>query len=63
MNKDYFEGKWHQLKGTLRQQYGKLTDDDVQVINGKFENLVGKIQEKYGVGRDEAEKMVEKWQG
>lgn len=56
MNKDILEGNWTQLKGKVRENWGKLTDDDVDEIAGKKENFVGKIQERYGIERDEAEK-------
>lgn len=48
MNNDQFEGKWDQLKGNVREKWGKLTDDDMEQAKGKRENLVGKIQEHYG---------------
>ena len=56
MNKDIFEGNWKQLKGKVQQQWGKLTDDDLDVIDGKRTELAGKLQERYGYGKDEAEK-------
>ena len=62
MNKDIIEGNWKQLKGKVREQWGKLTDDDLDVIAGKREILAGKIQERYGVSRDEADKHVKEWQ-
>jgi len=61
MNRDTLEGKWKQLKGNVREQWGKLTDDDVEKIAGKYENLVGRIQERYGITKDEAEKKIEEW--
>lgn len=61
MNWDEISGKWTQLKGKARQQFGKLTDDDMAQINGKREELVGKIQERYGIGKEEAEKRVDQW--
>ena len=54
MNWDRIEGNWTQLKGKVREQWGKLTDDDIDVIAGKREQLSGKIQERYGIARDEA---------
>ena len=62
MNKDTLEGNWKQLKGKAKEQWGKLTDDDLDVIDGKREQLAGRIQERYGVTREEAEKQVEQWQ-
>ncbi|MBK1852067.1 CsbD family protein [Marinobacter sp. 1-4A] len=56
MNNDIVDGKWKQLKGKVRENWGKLTDDDVDKIGGKREHFVGKIQEKYGMKKDEAEK-------
>ncbi len=61
MNKDTFEGKWKELRGDVRKQWGKLTNDDVEKIAGSYEQLVGKIQQKYAVAKDEAKKMVERW--
>lgn len=61
MNRDTLEGKWKQLKGNVREQWGKLTDDDVEKIAGKYENLVGRIQERYGITKDEAQKKIEEW--
>ncbi|WP_010140891.1 CsbD family protein [Oceanicola sp. S124] len=58
MNWDRIEGNWKQVKGEAIAQWGKLTDDDVDVINGRREQLVGKIQERYGIAKDEAEKQV-----
>src|SRR5687768_6956976 len=55
MNKDIAAGQWKQLKGKVREQWGKLTDDEIDQIADRYENLVGKIQEKYGIARDEAE--------
>ncbi len=62
MNWDRIEGNWKQVKGRARQQWGKLTDDHLDVINGKREALAGKIQETYGIGKDEAERQVKDWE-
>ncbi len=62
MNWDQVEGQWKQIKGKVVEQWGKLTHDDLDVISGKREQLAGRIQERYGVTREEAEKQVEKWQ-
>lgn len=61
MNWDTIEGKWKQMKGSVKQQWGKLTDDDLDVIAGKKDVLVGKLQERYGITRDEATKQVRDW--
>jgi uncharacterized protein YjbJ (UPF0337 family) len=52
MNWDRIEGNWHQLKGNVQQQWGKLTDDHLHVLAGRRDNLVGKIQERRGVSKD-----------
>lgn len=59
---DQVEGNWNQFAGKVKQRWGKLTDDDVTVINGKRQELVGKIQERYGIAKAEAEKQVDEWQ-
>ena len=61
MNKDIFKGHWHEIKGKLKEQWGKLTDDELDVIAGKRDQLVGKIQEKYGITKDDAERRVDDW--
>jgi uncharacterized protein YjbJ (UPF0337 family) len=61
MNEDTLKGQWTRIKGTVREQWGKLTDDDVDQIQGRSEQLVGKIQERYGVARDEAKRQVDAW--
>jgi uncharacterized protein YjbJ (UPF0337 family) len=61
MNWDQAKGKWTQLKGDVRKKWGKLTDDDLDVIAGERERLVGKIQERYGIAKEEAEKQVAAW--
>ncbi|MGM0450717.1 MAG: CsbD family protein [Pseudomonadota bacterium] len=58
MNKDTIEGNWKELKGRAKQQWGKLTDDQLDVIAGRRDQLAGEIQQAYGVSRDEAEKQV-----
>ena len=62
MNWDRIEGNWKQAKGSVKQQWGKLTDDQLDVIAGKRDNLVGKIQETYGISKDETEKQLVDWQ-
>jgi uncharacterized protein YjbJ (UPF0337 family) len=63
MNWDRVEGNWKQFTGKVKEQWGKLTEDDITVIGGKQEQLVGRIQERYGVAKDEAEKQVKTWAG
>jgi uncharacterized protein YjbJ (UPF0337 family) len=57
------EGNWKQFSGKVREKWGKLTDDDLQVINGQQDQLVGRIQERYGVAKEEAQKQVKNWVG
>jgi uncharacterized protein YjbJ (UPF0337 family) len=61
MNWDRIEGNWKQFTGKVKQQWGKLTDDDLQQVEGRRVQLVGKIQERYGIAKDEAEKQVDTW--
>ena len=61
MNWDQIEGMWKQLTGSAREQWGKLTDDDWQTIAGKKDQLVGRIQERYGIAKAEAEKQADEW--
>jgi uncharacterized protein YjbJ (UPF0337 family) len=61
MNWEQIEGQWKQLKGELRSKWAKLTDDDLKNLGGKKDVLIGKIQERYGVAKDEAEKQVNQW--
>lgn len=62
MNRDTIAGNWKQLVGKAKVQWGKLTDDDLSVIEGRRDQLVGKIQERYGVAKDEAERQVKAWE-
>ena len=62
MNWDRIEGNWKQLKGNVKEQWGKLTDDHLDVIAGKRDQLTGKIQETYGITKEEAEKQITAWQ-
>ena len=62
MNWDRIEGNWKQFKGKAKQQWGKLSDDQLEVIAGKRDNLSGKIQEAYGISKDETEKQLTAWQ-
>jgi uncharacterized protein YjbJ (UPF0337 family) len=61
MNWDQVEGKWKQIKGTVKTRWGKLTDDDLDVISGKKDQLVGRIQERYGIKKEEAQREVDEW--
>jgi uncharacterized protein YjbJ (UPF0337 family) len=61
MNDDTLKGQWNQLKGKVREQWGKLTDDDLDRIHGESEQLIGRIQERYGVARDEAQRQIDTW--
>jgi len=61
MNWDILEGKWKQLKGQFRQKWGKLTDQDLERIGGHREELVGKIQERYGIAKDDAERDADEF--
>jgi len=63
MNNDTVEGNWKQFKGKVKEQWGKLTDDDFDVIAGKRDQLLGRIQERHGISRDEAEVQVKEWEG
>ncbi len=62
MNWDRIEGNWKQLTGQAKEQWGKLTNDDIDVVAGRRDQLAGKIQERYGVAKDEAEKQIAAWQ-
>ena len=59
MNPDVLKGKWHQLKGDVKTKWGRLTDDDLGVVNGDVEKLVGRVQERYGYARDDAKREVD----
>ncbi len=61
MNWDQVEGKWTQMKGSVKEQWGKLTDDDITSINGKQDQLIGKLQERYGIAKEEAERQADEW--
>ncbi|CAN5315410.1 CsbD family protein [soil metagenome] len=58
MNQDMLAGNWMKFKGKVQQQWGKLTNDDLDVIEGKQKELIGRIQERYGYAKDRAEKEV-----
>ncbi|GIP44205.1 CsbD family protein [Paenibacillus sp. J45TS6] len=61
MDNNVFKGKWTQMKGEAKKQWGKLTDDDLDVINGEKDKLIGKLQEKYGHTREQAETEYNNW--
>jgi len=61
MNRDTLKGQWMQLKGKVRQQWGKLTDDEIDRAQGDAEIIIGKIQERYGRSREEAEREFDRW--
>jgi uncharacterized protein YjbJ (UPF0337 family) len=61
MSWDMIEGNWKQFVGKVKEQWGKLTDDDLAQINGKREQLEGKIQEKYGYGKDKTKAEIDAW--
>ncbi|TVS00667.1 MAG: CsbD family protein [Rhodospirillales bacterium] len=61
MNWDQIKGNWKQFSGKVRQQWGKLTDDDIEVAKGNRDELVGRVQERYGIARQEAERQVDEW--
>ena len=62
MNWDRIEGNWKQLKGAVPERWGKLTNDHIDVIDGKREKLTGRLQEQYGITKDEAEKQISDWE-
>lgn len=62
MNWDRISGNWKQFKGNMRTQWGKLTDYDLEQAKGHRDTLVGKVQERYGIGKEEAEKQVSEWE-
>jgi uncharacterized protein YjbJ (UPF0337 family) len=61
MNSDIFEGKWKQFVGAAKQRWAKLTDDDWTYVAGKKDELVGRIQERYGITRDEAQREADEF--
>ena len=61
MNSDELSGKWKQLKGSVKQHWGKLTDNDLDYIAGTQDRLIGRLQEKYGIKKEEAEKQADEW--
>jgi uncharacterized protein YjbJ (UPF0337 family) len=61
MNWDQLQGKWKQMKGAIRQKWGRLTDDDLEIIAGHRDTFIGTVQERYGIAREEARNRVEEW--
>jgi len=61
MNWDQMQGKWTQMKGSIKQQWGKLTDDDLEIIAGSKDKLVGRLQERYGIQKEEAQRQLDHW--
>jgi uncharacterized protein YjbJ (UPF0337 family) len=61
MNWEQIEGKWDQLKGKVRAQWGKLTDDDLAQVGGRKDQLVGRLKERYGIEKEQAERQVDDW--
>jgi len=61
MNWDQISGKWKQVKGSVKQQWGKVTDDDLDFIAGTRDKFVGKLQERYGLAKEDAERAADKW--
>jgi uncharacterized protein YjbJ (UPF0337 family) len=61
MNWDQIAGNWKQFKGKIRQQWGKLTDDDLAQIEGKETELAGRLQERYGISKEQAEREIKNW--
>jgi uncharacterized protein YjbJ (UPF0337 family) len=60
-NNDIVVGNWHELKGRVRNQWGKLTDDDVEKLSGKAEELAGVLQQRYGYTKAKAKAEIDKW--
>jgi uncharacterized protein YjbJ (UPF0337 family) len=61
MNRDTMEGKWKQMRGKMKERWGKLTDDDWDTIAGRRDQFLGKLQERYGYSREEAERELKEW--
>jgi len=62
MNWDRIEGNWKEVVGKAKEQWGKLTDDDMEVVGGRRDQLSGKIQQRYGVAKEDAENQIAAWQ-
>ena len=61
MNSDQLEGNWKQMKGAMKEKWGKLTDDDLTMAQGRTESLAGRIQERYGISKEEARKQMDEF--
>jgi uncharacterized protein YjbJ (UPF0337 family) len=61
MNRDIVQGKWKQLKGKIKEQWGELTDDEIDMVDGRFDRLIGTLQERYGMSKDEASRQADNW--
>jgi uncharacterized protein YjbJ (UPF0337 family) len=61
MNADQLKGQWKQLQGEAKTQWGKLTDDDMKIVEGDRDRLIGRVQERYGVEKEEAQRQVDEW--
>lgn len=62
MNWDQIKGNWNQMKGRAKQHWGRLTDDDLDIAEGHRDELVGRVQERYGIAKDEADRQVRDWE-
>jgi uncharacterized protein YjbJ (UPF0337 family) len=62
MNWDQVAGNWNQFKGQIKEKWGKLTDDDLAMIDGKRDQFIGRVQERYGIAKEEAEKQIKDWE-
>ncbi len=62
MNEDRLKGSWKQIKGRLKERWGRLTDDDLDIIAGRRDQLLGRIQERHGIAKDEAERQVREFE-
>ena len=62
MNWDQIEGNWKQFKGTIKERWGKLTDDDLDIIHGRRDQFLGKLQELYGLTKEEAQRQIKEFQ-
>jgi uncharacterized protein YjbJ (UPF0337 family) len=62
MNWDQIEGKWKQLRGEVKEKWGQFTDDELDIIAGQHDKFIGKLQEKYGLSKAEAERQLDEWQ-
>jgi uncharacterized protein YjbJ (UPF0337 family) len=61
MNWDQIQGNWKQFRGHVQRQWGKLTDDDLDMIKGSQTELAGKLQERYGIAKEEADQQIDRW--